>query len=206
MEPWPRVGRTLIDMVDADQPDERSLVRRLRAGDPAALTTLVRHHGEDLLRYLMSILHDRAEAEDAFQDTWVRVMSRAATIDPERPLRPWLLRVARNRAYDRLRWYRRWRRRVAKSLDPEAAVPDPPEPRDFREAVLARDAAGKLLGQLGPRQREVVWLRFYAQCSYDEISTLCGVPVGTVKSRLSRALAALGEGWRQLQEVPHEHS
>ncbi len=194
------MGRNLIDMVDADSRDERSLVRRLKAGDHSALAGIVDRHGEDLLRYLMSILHDRAEAEDAFQDTWVRVMRRAASLDPGRPLKPWLLRVARNRAYDRLRWYRRWRRPVSATPDSRGPVPDSPEPRDFRESVLARDAAGWLLAGLAPRQREVVWLRFYAECSYEEIAAVCGVPVGTVKSRLSRALTALGEVWQQLQE------
>jgi len=170
---------------------EREIVRRLRAGDRSRLGELVDLHGESLMQYLVSILHDRDAAEDAFQDTWVRVVQRIRAFDPERPLSPWLFRVARNRAYDHLRWSRRWSLfglgpgdrdplAVSRSAEPDAA-----------ERLAAGEMADRLLDGLPPDQREVVWLRFFRDCSYQEIARICGLRLGTVKSRLRRALQRL---------------
>ena len=60
------------------------------------------------MRYLAVILGNRGSAEDAFQDTWIKVMERIRRYDLERPFAPWLFRVARNCAYDQLRRKKRW--------------------------------------------------------------------------------------------------
>ena len=60
------------------------------------------------MRYLTHFLGDRDEAEDAFQDTWVRVARSTRRIDPDRPFAPWLFRIARNRALDMTSLRRPW--------------------------------------------------------------------------------------------------
>jgi RNA polymerase sigma-70 factor (ECF subfamily) len=60
------------------------------------------------------------------------------------------------------------------------------------DRLEAQDLAGKLLPKLEAPYREMIWLRFYRECSYEEIAEICRIPVGTVKSRLRRALDRLG--------------
>jgi len=144
------------------------------------------------MQYLHSILRNRDDAEEAFQDTWVRVVEKIHRCDPHRPFAPWLFRIARNRAYDQLRHRRRWSFFSLESPGREPR-PDPgSDPKAALERMVARDLAARLLPQLEAPFREVIWLRFYREGSYEEIAEICGAPVGTVKSRLRRALDQLG--------------
>ncbi len=172
-------------------PEERDLVRRLQSGGPEGLGRLVDRYGEALMQYLHSILRNREAAEDAFQDTWVRVARKIRHCDPDRPFAPWLFRVARNHAYDHLRSQRR---RAFFGLE-ERTLQTHPDPRSSpSEAVdrmAAREIAARLLPRLDAGCRELIHLRFYRECSYEEIAEICGIPLGTVKSRLARALDRL---------------
>lgn len=179
------------------------LVAGLQRGEPDCLTTLMDLHGEGLMRYLLSLVLRREEAEDIFQETWVRVMRQAGRADPGRPFAPWLFRVARNLAFDHLRWRRRWNLLVGGEAPADLGEPSgrPTTP----EILATSDLARRLLAGLGPKLREVVHLRFWGDCSYEEIAAIAGVPVGTVKSRLNRALARMGQGLKKL-EVCHATS
>ena len=176
----------------APDPEERDLLRRFREGQTAGLARLMERHGEALMHYLQSILRNRQDAEEAFQDTWVRVAEKAHRCDPDRPFAPWLFRIARNRAYDHLRRRRRW---SLFSLERPGRGPRPDpgsDPEAALERLVARDLAARLLPRLEAPFREVIWLRFYREGSYEEIAEICGIAVGTVKSRLRRALDRLG--------------
>jgi len=177
---------------------ERNLVAQLRNGDCSGLGELIDMHGDNLLHYLIALLGDRTAAEDVFQDVWIRVIERIHRFRAGRPLAPWLFRVARNRAYDVLR-----RERLRSPRLPVAAAPDPTAALSSEDRIDSRIAAGdlaaKLLGALPAKHREVLWLRFYAELSYDEIAAVCRVPLGTVKSRLRRALTNGAETCRRLE-------
>jgi RNA polymerase sigma factor (sigma-70 family) len=185
----------------------RECLRRVRQGDHAALGGLIDAYGEPLMRYLTSILRDPDRAADAFQDTWVRVIREAGRFDPARPFAPWLFRIARNRAYDELR--RGWRRRVTRLVEgwggaghgaappgtPVAAAAgstwEAPTGDRTHDMVAAREIADRLLPLLDPDHREVICLRYYNDLGYEDMAAICGVPVGTIKSRLRRALDRL---------------
>jgi RNA polymerase sigma-70 factor (ECF subfamily) len=178
---------------------EQALIRALREGRHECVGELVDLHGEGLMRYLMSILGDRDSAEDVFQDTWVRVIRRIAGFRGDRPFAPWLFRIARNRAYDHLRWRRL--RGLVRGRDDAAdgAEPEIPTEDAFADRLASRDSAARVLAALSPRLREVLCLRFLHELSYQEIAGVCGVPVGTVKSRLARALERAAEARRALE-------
>ena len=183
------------------QTDERELVRALQDGRRTALASLMDRHGEHLMSYLVSILNHRMQAEDAFQDTWIKVLEKIHRFDLRQPFAPWLFRVARNRAYDLLRRQRRWawpgwRRREGEEPQPV----DLAAPADFAVEFADRETVRRLLARLEPVHREALWLRFYRDLSYEEIAAVCGVPLGTVKSRLRRALDRLAGLYRTMQE------
>ena len=151
------------------------------------------------MRYLVSILGDRDSAEDVFQDTWVRVMRRIGGFRHDRPFAPWLFRIARNRAYDHQRW-RRLRGLVrGRVREGDGPAPEIPVHDGFADRLASRDTASRVLAALSPRLREVLCLRFLHELSYQEIAGVCGVPVGTVKSRLARALERAAEAGRALE-------
>lgn len=162
--------------------DDTELVRALQDGDRAAVEVLMDRHGEALMRYLLGILHEREAAEDVFQDTWVRVMERARSIRRGEPFAPWLFRVARNRAYDLLRR----RRRQGREVPVEPAGPAGQEAA--LEADLRRARVARAMAAMGPLQREVLTLRYQLERSYEEAAVVLGVPLGTLKSRLKRAV------------------
>ena len=183
----------------APDPEERDLLRHLQEGGREDLGRLVDRYGEALMQYLKSILRNREAAEDAFQDTWILVARKIHRCDPDRPFAPWLFRVARNRAYDELR---RGRRRSFFGLE-EGTLRTRPDPHSLPSRALDRLAAKELAAELLPRleaaHRELIWLRFYRDCSYEEIAEICDVPLGTVKSRLRRALDRLAVLHQQME-------
>ena len=108
-----------------------------------------------------------------------------------------------NRAYDRLRRRRRWRFLSLGEPGTRALADPGSRATAAADRMAARDLAGKVLPRLDAGSRELIWLRFYRECSYGEIAEICSLPLGTVKSRLSRALDRLGTIYEQL-ETRHE--
>jgi RNA polymerase sigma-70 factor (ECF subfamily) len=161
-----------------------------------AVAILMDRHGEALMRFLTGLLRDRQAAEDAFQDTWVRVMEKARTLRPGEPFGPWLFRVARNRAYDLLR-RRRWQG-AGGGAEPSA----PPRQEGVVEADLRRERVARALAAVGPLQREVLVLRFHLERSYEEAAAALGIPLGTLKSRLKRAVEQFAEAYGREEKRP----
>lgn len=172
--------------------DERQLISQLKQGNTDAAGALMDIHGEALMRYLYSIMGTREAAEDVFQDSWVKVMEKTSLFDTDRSFRPWLFRLARNVAYDALRRKRRWwSLDTGASKESEERPVEVPDPTDFGRQVVARETVRHLLGLLAPAYREVLYLRFFQDQTYEEIADLCHLPLGTVKSRLKRGLDSL---------------
>jgi RNA polymerase sigma-70 factor (ECF subfamily) len=141
--------------------------------------------------------HD--QADEAAQDVMITVWRRAELYDPAKAaVSTWIFAVARNRRIDMIRRARR------ATPDPEDPLFQPePEPDPAASAALAdRDARVRLaIAALGPEQREVVRLAFFAGLTQTEIAERSGTPLGTVKSRLrlafARLRAALGDDFSQ---------
>ncbi len=182
---------------------EQEILVQLNSGDRQNLGILIDRYGADLMSYLLAILGRRDMAEDVFQDTWVRVMERIESYDPSRSFSPWLFRIARNLAYDRSR-LRRWISRLRLGpADPADPAIDVPLTGDFRDGVMAKQLASALIAGLDPALREMIWLRFYRELSYEEMADYCRLPLGTIKSRLARALDRLGHRYRKLHGATH---
>jgi len=175
-------------------PSDADLVRSWQAGDTAALGTLLLDRWRRrLLRHITRTVQ-AADAEDVLQQLWIRLATRADRFDGVRRFAPWLYRVAENLARDCRR------RRHDLQLDvltAEAAGllvgesdPDPAEAADRRELL---DIVWSRVADLSIRYRLIVELRFGSGLSYSAIAARVGIPVGTVKSRLHKALDRLRE-------------
>lgn len=137
----------------------------------------------------MRILGDGARAEDAIQDAFMNVWSRAASFDPEKgSLRAWLLTSVRNRCIDYLRG-RGARERREEELDTDVDYGQAPSD-PWREVALSleRTAVRDAVSSLPAEQRQVVEMAYFGGYTHTEIADMTRVPLGTVKGRMRLAL------------------
>ena len=189
------VGATALSLeglvaVDAD-------VVRLRRGDLNALSELITRYQNRLYRYLLRIVRQPAEAEDLFQQTWLRVVEKIRSFDASRNFDAWLFTLARNLAIDHLRRIR------PESLDEPLANSWHSEnvadrisskdhtPLDHALAAERRTEISEAMAGLPMIYREVLTLRFEDEMKIEEIAQVTAVPVSTAKSRLRRSLEQL---------------
>ncbi len=187
------------------QEHQRSLERRLKAGEEHALGELFDLVAPWILGLALHILHDEDEAEEVVGDVFVQVWRHVDQHDAGRgPLVPWILSIARNRSLDALRRRRRWWRKSAHleqaqemeggasapAASHEAAVPGWPVHREVHAALAA----------LSEEQRRVVVLSYFEGMSHREIAQRLRLPLGTVKTRLRMAHQTLTEGLRHLKD------
>jgi len=174
--------------------EARAIARGLRRRDPQLLGRLIEQYQHRLLRYLVYLAGTRELAEDLFQETWIRVLERGHQYDGRHEFITWLYAVARNLTID----YLRKQRPVSLDGLMEDEGNAPAEPADTRplawEVVAQHEQAERistaLLG-IPVDYRETVLLRFQEGLALEEIATVTGAPVGTVKSRLYRGLNLL---------------
>jgi RNA polymerase sigma-70 factor (ECF subfamily) len=175
---------------------QASLRARLVARDERALVELIEQATPWLLGLTLGMLRDQDEAEevvgDVFRIAWDRV---GALGDEQEQLLPWLLRIARNRAIDRLRQRRRWHRKAARleaqgELAPASAPASEPN-EAAHPGWHVHDSVHTALGQLPEEQRAVVRLAYFGGLTHSEIAQQLGLPMGTVKTRLRLALDKL---------------
>jgi RNA polymerase sigma-70 factor (ECF subfamily) len=179
--------------------DLDTLLERCRRGDDLAWEALVRRYEARVFGVALHYLRDRDEARDAAQDAFVKVYRGLGSLDAAEAFVPWLLRLARNCAIDRLRRLRVRRPAAAVPAEEAAEVPDPGP--SLEEALLGdarRALVYRALGTLSEGNREMILLKDIQQMKLEEIAGLLAVPVGTVKSRSSRARLELARAVRRL--------
>lgn len=167
---------------------EGFLVLRAQSGDRAALDALLASVQEPLYRYVLSLVRERALAEDALQETFVRVYRKLGWLREPGLFRPWAYRIATREAFRHLKRERRWAEQV-RDEDALRSLPAPP-PRE----EVARELSARLresVAALPPASRAVVALYYLHEMSLEETAAVLGVPLGTVKSRLAYGLEAL---------------
>lgn len=191
---------------------DEELVGRVGQGDPQALRALVERWRDPLSGYLFRLLGSREDAEDLFQEAFLRVLRHATRFDGTKSFRPWLYSIATNlvRNCYRARGYR-----DARSLDrveeEQEGAPlharlagrgaSPPD-----SAALGEDAARvRLAVETLPEKGRVALVLFYYQgLAYQEIAEVLEVPLGTVKSRIHNALGQLTAALQQQPATKEE--
>jgi RNA polymerase sigma-70 factor (ECF subfamily) len=184
---------------------EASLAAGLIARDERALAQLVGVATPWLLAVAQAMLADRDEAEEVVQETFTIAWRRVDLFDRSSGrLMPWLLRITRNRAIDRLRGRRR---RVDKArrllsfggLGESRAAPVEPDEAGTPGWQVHR-AVHAALATLPPEQREVVQLAYFEGLTHSEIAGRLSIPLGTVKTRLRLAFDKLRGGLSSLKD------
>ncbi len=162
-------------------------LEQARRGDRQAFAQLVAAYQGPVFNLAYRMLGNAVEAEDAAQETFVRMYTKLHTYQPERKLSSWVLSIASHYCIDRLRrrhgdWLSLDEEPVATMLPSHA-----PGPEDLAQRAEVREDVQRLLDQLPPPYRVPLILRYWYDLSYAEIADVMGLTVQAVKSRLHRA-------------------
>jgi RNA polymerase sigma-70 factor (ECF subfamily) len=180
--------------VSDDSQTDVVLLHRIAARDNAAVAELYDRHNRLLYGLILRILRSRDEAEDVLQEVFVTIWKRAGTYDRAlgSPL-AWLVRVARNRAIDRLRS----RQVQDRALD---AVPIPVQTGDPETGAAQRQeeqTMARALAALPGEQRTLIEHAFYLGWTHAELASRFELPLGTVKTRIRRGMITLREAMQK---------
>ncbi|MBZ0304368.1 MAG: sigma-70 family RNA polymerase sigma factor, partial [Anaerolineae bacterium] len=186
--------------------DEPLLIRQAQRGDLDAFNALVLRFQDRVYGLTYRIMGDDSSAADMAQDTFITAYRRLDTYRGG-SFRAWLLRIATNTCYDELR---RHKRRPATSLedlpgaemDDGPALPDDaPTPEQAAQQHELNHAIQDCIESLGDAQRLILVLSDIEGLSYQEVATIAGTKVGTVKFRLSRARVSVRDCLQAVQEL-----
>ena len=168
------------------------LIERIVARDEAAVAELYDRHCRLLFGLILRIIRDRSEAEEILQEVFVLVWTRAQTYNVSLgPPAAWLVRVARNRAIDRLRARGR---RIMTPLDTIGEPAD--ESASALDCMIETEGETRIeycLGRLSDGDATLIRTAFYEGATYSELAERSRQPLGTIKSRIRRAFLKLRE-------------
>jgi RNA polymerase sigma-70 factor, ECF subfamily len=183
--------RILSKAANKSLPADEELIARFQDGDVYAYELLVRKYKEPLLNFVYRFIGDLVEAEDIVQDTFYRVYKNKHYYKEVAKFSTWIYTIASNLAKTELR--RRRRKRFFSinrdtQHEKEVELPDlDKDPEVEANTILTEKIIQKAIGNLPPKFRQVIVLRDVQGFSYEEISSIIKVPLGTVKSRVNRA-------------------
>jgi len=168
--------------------DDAALLRRIGRGDEDAMAAFYREHSRVVLAQVLLVTGERPLAEEILQDTMLAVWHGAGSFRGESSARSWVIAIARRQTRDRLRSRRL--RVVDDAFLADQPGPGPgPEVTALDRASLAEVTAA--IRELAAPHREVLGLAFGSGLSLPEVAGVLEIPLGTVKSRLTAARAAL---------------
>jgi RNA polymerase sigma-70 factor (ECF subfamily) len=182
--------------------EDAHLIRKLQQGNLKALGNLFTAHKDMVYRTALAITRDKRTAEDILQECFVRLYTYAASVDTERPLKPWLYRVTVNLSYD---WSAT---KPTQPLDEViewlTGLPDAfPSPDGKAEEREMLGMVRQVIEELPTLHRAVIVLFYLENLPLEEIAQVLELPVGTVKSRLYYARERLRKALkRRDQTVP----
>jgi len=188
-----------------DAPTDEMLLRRYQAGDRTGFDVLVKRYAAELYRFTFRFTRSASIAEDIVQETFLKLHASKDSFDFSRRFKPWLFAIAANLSRDYIR--KRDRRRefsIETELDSEHTggkrliqlLESQPEVWNERLKEEERSAiVSQVVQSLPEKLSEVLVLAYYHRFRYCDIAEILGAPMGTVKSRLHKALLKFTEGY-----------
>ncbi len=192
--------------VGRDDLSDAQLWEEAKAGDGQAFGDLFDRHSKRIYNHCFRRTADWSMAEDLTSVVFFEAWRRRKDVRPhDGSLLPWLLGVANNCIRNAARARRRYSRLLAKLPNPEDALPLDAEASARVDAESTMTHILEILTQLSPEDQDVLALCDWTDLSYNEAATALSLPVGTVKSRLSRAHGRL-RALLTMADMPQEHS
>jgi RNA polymerase sigma-70 factor, ECF subfamily len=185
----------MAETSSAQQMLDQEMIARIGRRDQSAFSALYDRLSGPLYSLAMKMLGDPAEAQEALQDVFLQIWSRAGTYNPEQSsVFSWTVLLTRSRVIDRLRARGRRSRVVVSPEETLDAAADASTVESAADTVEKNDEAARVrsvLNNLPSEQREAIELAFFEHLSHHEIAARLGQPLGTVKARIRRGLLKL---------------
>ncbi len=170
-----------------EQCSDVQLIQRMLLNDSGAFAEIYTRYKRRVYEYCFRLLQERAAAEDAVQNTFIKIQQNLRELRNPLSFKAWMFTIARNEVYAHLR---RPRSNGLVGHEDVWEVDSPHEELVVQEQV---ELVQKLLAQLKPEYREVLLLVEYEQMSYADIATVTGATLSSVESRIFKARRALGK-------------
>jgi RNA polymerase sigma-70 factor (ECF subfamily) len=183
-------------LTDAD------LVREAQSGDVHSLGLLLARHQAGMRAVALSILGYGPDAEDAVQEAVLIALRRIGDLRDPAALGPWLRAIVRNACRMHLRATTPI---LLEAVETLVLPRDEPDPEELLDRSALRDWVWHALDELSPRLRLVTMLRYFTEVTaYEHIAEVCGIPLGTVRSRLSQARTKLSQALLATARLAHD--
>jgi len=202
----------LLDKKDIQQkeraneirPDDEELIERFQNGDLYAFELIVQRYKEPLINFIYYYLGNRLDAEDVVQETFIRLYKKKEMYRKVAKFSTWIYTIASNLAKTELRKRKRQRVLSLSKIgyeDKDFEIPDNlSQPDNIVDNNMKLKFIKREIDKLPARFKEVVILRDIEQLSYEEISEILNIPIGTVKSRVNRGRNRLQNKLKFLME------
>jgi RNA polymerase sigma factor (sigma-70 family) len=172
-------------------PDE-DLMLEVRNGSGETLGVLFDRYHAPLYNFYAKLTGDRTLSDDLVQEVFLRILKYRQSYEPGTPFRAWIYQIARNARVDH---YRKTPRHI--TFEPEMAPPV--MPRDSAQQLEEAELLHRALMQMPEEKREILVLSRFQELKYEEIARLLGCELGTVKTRIHRAIQELRQTFKQLE-------
>lgn len=172
-------------------PDE-DLMLEVRNGAGETLGVLFDRYHSPLFNFYSKLTGDRTLSEDLVQEVFLRILKYRQSYQPGTPFRAWIYQIARNARVDH---YRKTPRHI--TFEPEMVAPV--MPKDAAQQSEETALLHRALMQMPEEKREILVLSRFQELRYEEIARLLGCELGTVKTRIHRAIQELRQNFKQLE-------
>jgi RNA polymerase sigma-70 factor, ECF subfamily len=179
-------------------PEEDGLIAALRNGEESAYEALILQYQQPVYNLICRLMNDRTDAADVVQEVFLKIFRSIGSFRGKSSLKTWIYRITVNEAYNHRRWFSRHQRQeVSFASDDGAALCEDNlaapgrSPYDYAVDGETRVLVEQALAELNPNFRAAVILRDIEDLSYEEISEVLDISLGTVKSRILRGREAL---------------
>jgi len=180
-------------------------VRAAQKGDKAAFEAIVSEQHARLYHVCLRMMASPEDAADMMQEVWVKVWRNLPRFKGDSSLSTWLYRVAMNTCLDELRRRKKGAQVSMETLAESGWEPTDPQAEELLERSINRELLLSALSTLAEDYRAVLVLRDLQGMAYEEISAILNIPLGTVRSRLSRARKQMAKNLLQLEPNFLEH-
>ena len=176
---------------------EEIWIKQARNGDQRAFSRLVEAYQRPVFSLTYRMLGNAQEAEDAAQEAFLRAYSNLRQYDPTHKFSTWLFSIANHHCIDRLRKRRMTWVSIEDNPVLQNLAGDSPHPERSALDQEQRDEVQRLLDELEPEYRTPLVLRYWEECSYEEIAQIMDLSIPAVKSRLFRARKQVANLYRE---------
>lgn len=192
----------LSDMNDKFKYSDEKLILRFQEGDINAYNELVKRYKDRLLNFALRYFNNVEQAEDVVQDTLIKLYTHASYYKKVAKFSTWIFTIAKNNALTELRKNKRKKTDSLWTDDGQVIdINSKEESLDSKvQNEIAIDQLNKFLDEIPENFRMAVVLRDFQELSYEEISKILEIPIGTIKSRINRGRIQLAEKMKHFKE------